>query len=274
MIRETTMLIAQISDTHLTPPGKLAYGRVDTAQKLRACVAELRQLDPQPDLIVHTGDLANLGLAEEYAHLKEVLAPLQAPVLAVPGNHDEREAMRAALAPEGYLPAEGFLHYAVTHGPLRIVGLDTVVPGQGGGALCGERLAWLDAILAAQPGVPTLILMHHPPFPTGIVHMDEIGLDGRDAFADIVRRHAQVQAILCGHVHRVIHAAVGGRPAMIGPSPAHHVALDLRPQGPSAFKLEPPGYMLHRWDGARLVSLAAVIGEWPGPFPFVDPEAS
>ena len=198
------------------------------------------------------------------------LAPLRTPILAIPGNHDAREAMREALAAEGYLPAHGFLHYAVEQGPLRFVGLDTLVPGQGGGELGAERLAWLDATLSLRPDVPTLVLMHHPPFLTGIAHMDRIGLQGREGFAAVMRRHDQVEAILCGHVHRPMHARVGGRPAMISPSPAHQVALDLRPEGPSAFRLEPPGYMLHRWQNRQLVSHTAVLGDWPGPFPFFD----
>ncbi|MBO0750548.1 MAG: phosphodiesterase [Bradyrhizobiaceae bacterium] len=266
------MLIAHISDTHLKPPGKLAYGRVDTALMLKTCVEALLRLDPQPDLIVHTGDLTDLGRPEEYDHLKAILAPLKAPVLAVPGNHDERDAMRAAFAAAGYFPAQGFLHYAVERGPLRILGVDTVVPGQGGGELCAERLAWLDARLAERPVMPTVVLMHHPPFLTGIAHMDRIGLSGRDGFADIMGRHRQVEVILCGHVHRIIRASVGGRAAMIGPSPAHQVALDLSPEGPSAFMMEPPGYMLHRFANDGLVSLAAVLGTWPGPFPFFDAE--
>jgi Icc protein len=268
------MLIAQISDTHLKLPGKLAYRRVDTAAMLRACVGELVRLDPQPDLIVFTGDLVDFGYAEEYAHLQSVLAPLRSPVLAVPGNHDERNAMRVAFAGEGYLPADGFLQYAVERGPLRFIGLDTNIPGQGSGELCAERLAWLDTTLAARPSMPTVVLMHHPPFLTGISHMDRIGLDGRAPFAEIMRRHAQVEVILCGHVHRVIHARVGGRAAIIGPSPAHQVALDLTSEGPSAFRLEPPGYMLHRWHANQLVSHAAVLGDWPGPFPFFDAQGN
>lgn len=264
------MLIAQITDTHLKLPGKLAYKRVDTAQMLSACVSELLKLDPQPDLIVHTGDLTDFGLPEEYANLQAILAPLKAPILAVPGNHDERQAMRAAFAAEDYLPAHGFLQFAAERGPLRFVGLDTLVPGQGGGELCAERLAWLDQTLAEKPETPTLVLMHHPPFLTGIAHMDRIGLQGRDGFAAVMRRHDQVKAILCGHVHRTIHAQIGGRAAMICPSPAHQVALDLRPEGPSAFVLEPPGYMLHRWRDGQLVSHTAVLGNWPGPFPFFD----
>jgi len=158
----------------------------------------------------------------------------------------------------------------VRRGSLRIVGLDTLVPGAGRGALCSDRLTWLDATLGTEPDVPTVILMHHPPFLTGIAHMDRLGLTGREEFAAIAARHPQIQAILCGHVHRTVHARVGGRAAMICPSPAHQVALDLTADGPSAFRLEPPGYMLHRWHDNQLVSHAAVIGDWPGPFPFFD----
>jgi 3',5'-cyclic AMP phosphodiesterase CpdA len=264
------MLIAQISDPHIKLPGRLAYQRVDTAAMLSACVDAILRLDPQPDLILLTGDLVDLGSPEEYAHLKTLLAPLAQPLIAIPGNHDARDAMRTAFAGDGYLPAHGFLHFAIDEHPLRIVGLDTLIPGQGGGELCAERLTWLDATLAARPEAPTLLLMHHPPFLTGIGHMDAIGLAGRDAFADIVARHAQIELILCGHLHRSIHARVGGRPVLTCPSPAHQVALDLRPDAPSCFRMEPPGFMLHRWAAGVLVSHVAAIGEHAGPFPFFD----
>ena len=264
------MLIAQITDTHIRPEGRLAYRKVDTATMLQQCVAQLIKLDPQPDLIVHTGDLVDFGLPEEYTRFREFMAPLRVPVLAVPGNHDERHAMRTAFADMGYLPASGFLHYAVERGDLRIIGLDTLVPGEGRGELCAERLAWLDDTLGQKPDMPTFILMHHPPFLTGIAHMDRQGLTGREEFAAIMQRHSQVQAITCGHQHRPTFTLVGGRPAMICPSPSHQVALDLRPDGPSAFRLEPPGYMLHRWANNQLVSHVAVLGDWPGPFPFHD----
>jgi 3',5'-cyclic AMP phosphodiesterase CpdA len=100
--------------------------------------------------------------------------------------------------------------------------------------------------------------------------MDRLGLSAREAFTAIVARHPQIRAILCGHVHRAIQTSVGGRPAMICPSPAHQVALDLTENGASAFRQEPPGYMLHRWHDDQLTSYVAVIGSWPGPFPFFD----
>jgi 3',5'-cyclic-AMP phosphodiesterase len=265
------MLILQITDTHIKLPGKLAYRRVDTAAMLRDCVAQVQHLDPKPDVIALTGDLVDLGRPEEYAHLKEILAPLRAPIYAIPGNHDDRNAMRDAFRADGYLPAQGYLNYAVDTWPLRLIGLDTVVPQEGGGELCADRLAWLDGTLAQKPAAPTVVMMHHPPFPTAIAHMDRIGLKGREGFAAVMARHPQVQAILCGHLHRTIQAVVGGRRATTCPSPAHQVALDLRAEGPSAFCMEPPGYMLHLWRDGMLVSHTAVLGEHAGPFPFFEP---
>ena len=265
------MLIAQITDPHIKVPGKLAYKRVDTAAMLRDCVAEVHSLKQPPDLILLTGDLVDLGSAEEYVHLRSILAPLRQRIVVIPGNHDARDAMREAFRDGGYLPGEGFLHFAIDDEyPLRIVGLDTVVAGQGSGELCAQRLQWLDETLARAPDTPTLIMMHHPPFDTGIGHMDAIGLKGKEGFAAIMRRHPQVELIICGHLHRSIRATVGGRPALCCPSPAHQVALDIDPDAPSAFRMEPPGFMLHWWSGTGLVTHTATIGQYEGPYPFFD----
>ena len=265
------MLIAQITDPHIKIPGKLAYKRVDTAAMLRDGVAAVRSLKQPPDLILMTGDLVDLGSPEEYAHLRSILASLRQRIVVIPGNHDARDAMREAFRDGGYLPREGFLQFAIDDEyPVRIIGLDTVVAGQGGGELCAERLQWLDYTLARAPDKPTLIMMHHPPFDTGIGHMDAIGLKGKDEFAAIMKRHRQVELIICGHLHRSIRATVGGRPALCCPSPAHQVALDLDPNAPSAFRMEPPGFMLHWWSGTGLVSHTATIGQYEGPYPFFD----
>src|SRR6478752_512147 len=125
------MLIAQITDTHIKLPDKLAYGKVDTATMLKRCVQELLALKQQPDLILLTGDLVDLGRPEEYEHLMSILAPIKQRIIAIPGNHDERGAMRDAFRDGGYLPTEGkFLQFAIDDYPLRLVGLDTLIPGQ------------------------------------------------------------------------------------------------------------------------------------------------
>jgi Icc protein len=263
------MLIAQITDFHIKARGKIAYRVVDTASCLTQAVAAVAALDPAPDVVVATGDLTDFGRPEEYELLRELLAPLPCPVYLVPGNHDEREAMRRAFA-GGYLPANGFLNYAIDDYPLRLVALDTVVPGEGGGRLCDERLGWLDRTLAAAPKRPTMIIMHHPPFSTGIAHMDRIGLSGAAEFAEVLARHPQVERVLCGHLHRSIQAHIGVHAiASTAPSTAHQVALDLRADGPSRFVMEPPGYQLHLWrSGIGVVSHTGVIGRFAGPYPF------
>src|SRR6185312_1447284 len=165
---------------------------IDTAAHLARAVATLNALKPRPDITLITGDLVDHGNGDEYANLRDLLAPLAMPYFLIPGNHDHRDRLREAFAGHGYFPAAGFLHYTVETYPLRIVALDTHIPGAGGGELCGERLRWLDEILAAQPKKPTLVMMHHPPFDTGIDHMDHYGLSDPAPFAAIVARHPQI----------------------------------------------------------------------------------
>lgn len=267
------MLICQISDLHIKAPGALSYRVVDTAGALRRCVAHILGLPQRPDLVVATGDLTDFGRPDEYLHLRELLAPLHPmPVYLMPGNHDDRDALRAAFPDHPYLrETRGFIQYAIDAPPLRLLALDTVVPGASGGELDAARLAWLEARLAEAPGRPTVILMHHPPFQTGIGHMDQIRLADPDAFEAIVRRHPSIERVLCGHLHRIIQVRFGGTIAASCPSPAHQVVLDLSPDAANAFVLEPPGFQLHWWDDAAgLVSHTAFVGRFDGPYPFHD----
>jgi 3',5'-cyclic-AMP phosphodiesterase len=280
------MLVAQITDMHILAAGKLfhsphraipadaerGWSYIDTAAHLARAVATLNALVPRPDVTVVTGDLVDHGNPDEYANLRALLAPLRMPVYLIPGNHDSRENLRAAFADAGYLPRAGLLHYAVEGHPLRIVALDSNVPGLHYGELGAEQLAWLDRTLAAAPDRPTLVMLHHPPFMTGIAHMDHHDLRDRAALAEIVRRHPQIERILCGHLHRTIDHRFAGTVAGTCPATAHQLVLAVDPAAPAEFTFEPPGYQLHLWrDGAGLVSHTAVFGDWPGPFPYRAP---
>src|SRR5512134_1028214 len=163
------MLIAQISDLHLRTDGSLLQGEIDTRRALEKCVAHVNALDPRPDLVLATGDLVDLSLPDDYATLRGMLSRLEMPVYVIPGNHDDRDAMRSTFGHLGYLPEIGpFLHYTVEDYPLRLIGLDTMMRGEVSGGLCDTRLRWLAERLAEQPDRPTLIFMHHPPFASGI----------------------------------------------------------------------------------------------------------
>ena len=264
------MLIAQITDLHIKPAGALAYGRVDTAPLLAACVAHLMAQNPRPDVVLATGDLVDAGRDDEYARLRELLAPLPMPLLLLAGNHDERAALRRAFDGPAfdYLRQDTeFVQYALALGGLRFLALDTVVPGAGHGELCERRLRWLDEQLA-EDARPTIVMLHHPPFATGIPLMDALALRNPAALEEVVARHRHVERLLCGHLHRPIHCRFGGSVASTCPSPAHQLALNLQPGDRGSYILEPPGYQLHLWRDGRLVSHSVVIGDFPGPYSF------
>ena len=271
-MNSSSVLVSQISDLHVKAPGRLSYRVVDCAAMLARCVEEILRLPQRPDLVVATGDLTDSGRAEEYAHLRKLLAPLPMPVYFIPGNHDERGALRAAFPDHAYLrQSDPFVQYAIDEWPLRIVAIDTVIAGEDGGRLDAERLAWLEKILSLKRDKPTLLIMHHPPFSTLIGHMDQIGLEGSDALARVIGRHPQVERVLCGHLHRPIQARVGGTVASTAPSTAHQVVLDLEDDSPLMFAMEPPACQLHIWrPGMDLVSHTSYIGDYDGPYRFSD----
>lgn len=257
------MLIAQITDLHIQPKGDLAYGLVDTNQLLATAVAHLNRLRPQPDVVIATGDLVDNGTIAEYEMLRQLLAPLKAPLYLAMGNHDDRAAFRDVFGTLPYLPKSGVLHYVIEDYPLRLVVLDTLVAGASYGELDSDRLAWLEAQLEAGRDRPTMIFMHHPPFVTGLPGMDRLRCRGSEALAAIVCRHPQIQRIACGHLHRSIQTLWAGTLGSIAPSVAHQVALKLDPDISSAFVMEPPAFHLHLWNpDAGLITHTAYIGEF------------
>ena len=266
------MLLAQISDLHIKRPGALAYRRVDTGAYLARTVAALNALEPRPDAVIMTGDLVDQGDPQQYEHLKTLLAPLEIPYFLMVGNHDERTALRAAFPDRAELHSGGeFVHYAVDVGPLRLIALDSMVPGESAGNLCDARLAWLETQLEAAQGRPTVVALHHPPFVCGIGHMDELRLDpaAADKLAALIARYPNVERVICGHVHRPMFVRFGGTIASAVPAPAHQVGLDLREDAPSAFVMEPPAYALHRYDPATgIVTHHAYVEMAEGPYPF------
>lgn len=267
-------LLAQLSDLHIREPGRLAYGRLDTAPYLRAAVQAIQALPQRPQAVVITGDLTDFGRAAEYEHLAEILAPLSVPLYLLPGNHDERAQLRRTFKSHAYLGDGEFVQYSVSLGEfgLRLLTLDTVEPGAPHGRLCRKRLQWLADTLDRHRGEPVVIAMHHPPFETLIGHMDRIGLlEGAEPLAEILAGHPAVERVVCGHLHRTIYSRVGGAVVSTAPSPAHQICLDLAPDANSAWILEPPGFHLHAWSGpGRMVTHVAMVGRFDGPYPFHD----
>lgn len=268
----TPYLLVQLSDTHITQPGRLISGRIDTAAALRHAVQRVLQIRPQPVGVLMTGDLVDAGHPAEYAQLRELLQPLIAaglPLALVPGNHDARGPLQQAFAglPRVHCGAPGAaaIQYALDlPGPLRLVVLDSVQPGRPDGGFDAAKLAEADDLLAAEPDVPTLVALHHPPHATGLTVMDAMSLrEGLAGFEALIAHHRQVQRVTCGHLHRLTLGRVAQVAAISAPSTAHQLALDLRSDAPLALALEPAGWLIHAWGpGLPLATHLAVAGDY------------
>jgi Icc protein len=261
------MLLVQLSDPHIVSRHETLLGGIDTTAFLRDAVVKVNALDPAPDLVLLTGDLVNDGTPAQYEHLMELLEPLAAPLHLLPGNHDHLPHLYAA-APTLVHDRDGRAD-GVIEGPLRIATLDSSRFPMPAGDLDADQLSWLDAVLAEAPDTPTVVALHHPPFVTGIKHMDVMGL-APGAIAGlhaVVIKHPQVERVLSGHLHRFIAHRFAGTMAMTAPSTAHALELDLADR-PPAWTYEPPAMLLHWWqpqDG--LVTHLEVIGDHrPVPF--------
>jgi 3',5'-cyclic AMP phosphodiesterase CpdA len=264
------MLIAQISDLHLRARGELYQGLVDSNSMCEAAIRQLNALEPSPDLVLITGDIVDEGTAPEYAEAQAILSAIRPPVLVIPGNHDERGAFRACFGTHRHLPPEGPMHFAVGDlGPVRIVALDVTVPNEHHGDMDDGACRWLDEKLAEEPDRPTIVMMHHPPFDSGIHYIDAYNCRRGIRLAEVVARYPNVERILCGHIHRFMQVRFGGTMLVTAPSTTTAIALRLRPDAEPASFVEPPALLLHHWRRATgLVTHLLPIGVFPGPFPF------
>jgi 3',5'-cyclic AMP phosphodiesterase CpdA len=250
-------LIAQVSDPHVD------VGPDDTgsAEALAAAVQAVLRLEPLPDAVLVTGDLTNRSDARSYARVRELLAPLHMAVHVLPGNHDDREALRVWFTDD---PVEGAhlepFQYAVRCGGVQLVVCDTTRPGRADGRLDAGALAWLDAQLSGTPDVPTIVAMHHAPLLTGLAPMDAIGVPAADrsALADVLARHGQVRRVVAGHVHRACFGLLAGCPVFACPSTHLQLRFDAGPE--VVLEVAPPAFALHRLlAGGGVVTLVQPV---------------
>jgi Icc protein len=220
---------------------------------LAATVASVRALELNPDAVLVSGDLSDHAADSEYERVRELLAPLGTPVYVLPGNHDDRASLRRHFD----VPGAGGepVQYAIDIGPLRLVVIDSTREGEDRGELDVDRLDWLEATLAAAPGIPTLLALHHAPVAFGIPLFDELGLPASDrrALAKVVEAHPQVRRIVAGHTHRTISAELGGRSVLAVPSTYVQVRLDFDAEE-IEISTDPPAFAVHALVDGELVS--------------------
>jgi 3',5'-cyclic AMP phosphodiesterase CpdA len=259
------ILVAQITDLHIGfDPGNLHELNV---RRLNMVIDQLNAMDPQPSMLIVSGDLVENGEdLDAYRHMRALVARWQGPVLWVIGNHDDRTSFRSTLAD---VPADenGFVQYELDHGGVRWLVLDTLDSGRHGGMICTRRAAWLKARLAERKSTPTIIVLHHPPVDTGIDWMSALSCESWvKRLERVIKPAKQVVGLIAGHVHRPIATSFAGKQLTVCPSTAPWVALDLddidprHPDGRALILGDAPAFALHYWNGERLLTHFDIAG--------------
>ena len=242
-------VIVHLSDTHLLAGNRLLGGRYDTAANLAATLAAVERTGVRPDAIVFTGDLTDLGEPEAYAALRAEVEPfaarLDAPIVWVAGNHDERPALR-----------EGLFDAAPTHEPvtavhdlggLRLIALDSTVPGWHHGDLDDAQLAWLRETLAEPAPLGTILALHHPPLPSHIPFFDILELRHQDALATAIA-DTDVRAILAGHLHYATAGTFASVPVSVASATCYTMNLQRPPAEVNGMDAGQSFHLVHVYD--------------------------
>ncbi len=208
-------VIAHLSDTHLLGGGRKLYGAVDTDPPLVRALEQLHRSNLPIEAIVVTGDLADLAEPDAYVRLRSIVEPaaerIGARIIWVMGNHDERPAYSAGLFGEESTAPQDRVEMV---GGLRIVSLDSTVPGYHHGALLDSQLEWLREVLAEPAADGTLLALHHPPLPSPVEIMAILELQQMDRLADVLRG-TDVRGILAGHLHHAMSGTFAGIPVSV-----------------------------------------------------------
>jgi 3',5'-cyclic AMP phosphodiesterase CpdA len=219
-------VLAHISDTHLLGEGRALYGKVPVEQRLASLLARLEACPIVPDALVFTGDLTDLGEADAYRRLRAVVDPvatrLGAEVVWVMGNHDERAAYASLLFDEGETDAPQDRVHDVRG--LRVISLDTTVPGYHHGEITSAQLEWLTRVLSTPARHGSILAMHHPPVPTPLEVMAVLELHDQPALAEVLRG-SDTRLILGGHLHYSTHSLFAGIPVSVAAATCY--TLDL-----------------------------------------------
>ena len=247
-------MIVHISDSHIDPGSDKLEDRL---RDLRRVVDDINKLDPVPNIVIHTGDVAHNGTQEKYDLALTILGDVRAPLHVCVGNRDDRNLIAKNFRTgRDIAPGSGFLQYSIDDYPVRLIALDTLCATTNMGDYCRERADALSIALADEPQKPTVLFMHHPPF--------EI-VDSKYPFqfddwntvnhlVSVLKKNDQVRHLFCGHTHRNSNGEILGVPASTVPSIAVNLRFGDIPEGAELR----PVYHIHKFEGIRFKSETVV----------------
>lgn len=259
--------IVHLSDTHLLAGNAPLGGRYDTAANLRRTLDAVEALGIRPDAIVFTGDLTDLGEPAAYRALRGTIEPVAArlgsPVVWVAGNHDERPAMRRDLLdlPATEEPVTG-VHDL---GGLRLIVLDTTVPGWHHGDLDAAQLAWLRGVLETPAPLGTVLAMHHPPVPSHIPFFDILELRDQGRLADVIAG-TDVRAILAGHLHYSTTGTFAGIPVSVAAATCYTMDLARPAVEVNGMDAGQSFHLVHVYDDTLTHAVVPVVDALTGEY--------
>lgn len=215
------MLVAQISDTHLIVPGDKGRFCDEKLIALERCVEEINDLNTPPDVVIHTGDLSDNGTHEELFLVKTYLDRLSAPYYLTPGNRDSTVNLMEVFEDKLSEVALGApITYVVDNFPIKLASVDTTTSDDNRGLLDFKKIAAIDEILSMNQDQPVILFSHHPPFNLSsddLPHFEFVNENSIRLFYELVDRHSQIVALLCGHYHRPVRKRIGLFDASIAP---------------------------------------------------------
>jgi 3',5'-cyclic AMP phosphodiesterase CpdA len=252
-------VIAHVSDTHLLAGGRPLYGKVNTIENLGQALAQLERSIAQPEAIVFTGDLADLGEPDAYERLKAIVEPaaarMNAQIIWVMGNHDERPHYSHLLFGEESTAPQDRV-YDING--LRIISLDTTVPGYHHGELEEAQLEWLAGVLATPAPHGTLIAVHHPPIPTPLLEaMGMLELFDQHTLAAVIRG-TDVRGILAGHLHYSTYSTFAGVPVSVASATCYTLDLSAEDRVLSGVDFGQSVNVIHVYDDQVVHSIIPV----------------
>jgi len=260
-------VIVHVSDTHFLGGGMLLGGVYDTAGNLARTLAAIENLTVRPDAIVFTGDLTDLGEPAAYAALKAAVEPvaqrLGARLVWVAGNHDERAQLRRDLL--GGAPTQDPVIAVHDLAGLRLVALDSSVPGWHHGDLDDGQLDWLRDVLATPAPLGTLLALHHPPLPSHLPLFDILELRHQDALAEVIRG-TDVRGILAGHLHYSTHGMFAGVEVSVAAATCYTMNLARPAMRVNGMDAGQSFHLVHVYDDTITHAVVPVVDAPTGDF--------